>query len=432
MKKNHLLLTILLPIFLSSCSGIIDVNDLTTIDCSNVNLEEPNFSIILQKRYYEKLIYASHIQQEWKKEIKYEMGNDKYLIVIKTFTADNVDYIVADKQLSKELDYVFDNAIFGKCCLDIKTLKDYIMPCVLSLEDRSYVFDVKGHLLYYVGDEYYRSDLQVSIEDVYMHRFYIEEEYCSKHILLNHDDKFVYRNNPYSFDDFKFFLGNNSKVSQWPVDINADPTYITATDLDFTFFDDLPIGDDYICINDNIKVSKDHKIYVKYDSYVNEGHYLNDTRYEVNAPIVLTGDIGETFDDVFKMLDGESGLDIISNHNRIYANICSKEKHDDAWTITTIMYYGTYSDYDVVYFRRKDFYESDVAVEYTINGLSFFFPTTIEIVVMKGQDKVGTLLQTYNQGFITDEDISFIHKYHTDYFKTYREVDGFFDFPEMG
>ena len=304
MRYKVNLLNLLFVLCLSSCAGMVDIDDLTTQDFSNVNYKKPYFSITLSLSAESKIIYAANITESTINEIEYEKTSEDYIVYVIPFASNKTDYVLADKVLTEELDYLFNNAIFSKSILNNDVLTKYLTSCLIYANKRYYSVDVMGHLLYYIGDYYYRSDLKVSIEDVYKHRFYIEELYYDKPIELTDETIFAYKNKSAPFSEVKDYLKSDGRHYQKnDLKTEKEREYVYATDINYKFFEESPVSEDFLLIGDSVKVNKEGMIYSSYNKYGVLGHYLNYITYEISAPMVVSGCVMGTFDNVFEYLE---------------------------------------------------------------------------------------------------------------------------------
>lgn len=299
--KTRLPLILLMPLCLTGCSNIVDIDDLTNNDFSNVDMEKSNFCINYLTEKDTKLIYAANFISAQRKSFAYEEGNGKYAVSVMPFAPNDKIDIKADKELSEELDNIFANAIFSKSAVDKDTLRLYSTSCLINYGDKTYMIDAQGHLI--SRDFSLRSDLKVDWFKIINHRYYIAErqELTPKYIPVDHSLQFTYKNLTYSFNDLKDLLPD--EYDHRKIDVITDPTYLYGNDVKYTMFDSLPEGDDYLCIGNCIKVSRDHKLYllVNKDSFL--GVYENYVEYTINAPVLAVTDVGNTFDEIFAKID---------------------------------------------------------------------------------------------------------------------------------
>jgi len=299
MGHKVLLLGMLSILCLSSCSGLGDVDDLTIQDYSKINAKKPYFSIVLLLGDEPKTIYASNLNSAKVQDVLYEKGDDRYVVCIVPNELNDTDYVVADKTLSKELDCLFENAVFNKTHLSNNVMSQYLTTCLVYTNEKYYFVDAMGHLVYCLDDSYYRSDLKVNIEGVYRHRFYIEELHYDKMVQLADETIFTYKNKTASFEEIKPYLKHDGRHH------HESDKDIYISDINYNIFDDLPESEDCLSIGDNVRVTKNHVMYAKYDKHEILGHYVNNIIYTVAAPMVVSGDVGDTFDAVFAYLENK-------------------------------------------------------------------------------------------------------------------------------
>lgn len=121
---------------------------------------------------------------------------------------------------------------------------------------------------------------------------------------------------------------------------------------------------------------------------------------------------------------------------RIYNNI----NRYDLWRtyhpktalyLNGVLYYGTYNNYDVVYYRFKGDAEIDATTEYVLNDC-FFHYSSDRVAVAVNDNEMITLEEAYNNHIINNDSIALINKYHTSYYEEYNiklwNEGGFFDF----
>lgn len=140
------------------------------------------------------------------------------------------------------------------------------------------------------------------------------------------------------------------------------------------------------------------------------------------------------------LLSGCSNSKIDANKQlRIYNNVSRLDEFSKNYQhrdLKAVFYFGTYNDYDIVYYKFKMEAELDAMTEYVLNGFYFVYGSTKVIMAVNDSEMI-TLVEAYNSLYVNNENIATIYRYYTNYFHEYLVLvnsgghDGFYDFTNM-